>query len=111
MIISLATITPTAKVPISTTKLLPYDGKAEPRSVTAYQQKTGSILYAVIITRPDVTFTASRLVRFNNNPGPQHHRATDQTLHYLHNTLSEALHIWVIDLGSAKEVLIAKLDL
>ena len=59
-----------AKVPISTIKLLPYEGKVEPQLVTAYQRKTGLILYTAVITRPDIAFTALRLVRFNNNPGP-----------------------------------------
>jgi len=62
---------------MGTVELLPYDGKSEPWSTTAYQQKTGSILYAAVIIRPDIAFAALRLVRFNNNPGPQHHKAAD----------------------------------
>lgn len=93
-IVQLASIPPTrAKVPIATAELLPYNGKAEPRSITAYQQKTGSILYAAVITRPDIAFAASRLVRFNTNPGPLHHKAADQVLHYLYNTRNLALQL------------------
>ena len=78
---------------MATVELLPYDGKAKPQSVTAFQQKTGLILYAAVITRPDIAFAASRLVRFNTNPGPEHHRAADQVLHYLHNTRNLALQL------------------
>ena len=101
-IVNLATTNPTAKVPMSAVKLLPYDGKAEPWSITAYQQKTGSILYAAVITRPDIAFAASQLVRFNNNPSPQHHKAADQVLYYLHNTRTLALQ-----LGGADDYVVA----
>ena len=78
-IVSLATTIPITKVKvsISTIKLLPYEGKVEPQLVTAYQRKTGLILYTAVITRPDIAFTALRLVRFNNNPRLQHHKAAN----------------------------------
>ena len=78
---------------MATTKLLPYNGKAEPRSVTTFQQKTRFILYAVVITRPDIAFVVLRLVRFNINPGPQHYKAADQVLYYLYNTQTLALRL------------------
>jgi hypothetical protein len=90
------------KVPIGHTELLPYEGTAEPHSTTWYQQKTGSILYAAVITRPDIAFAASRLVRFNTNPGPEHHKAADQVLHYLYNTRKLALR-----LGGADDFVVA----
>jgi len=46
-----------------------------------------------VITRPDIAFAASRLFRFNTNPGPEHHKAADQVLHYLHNTRRLALQL------------------
>jgi len=55
-----------------------------------------------MITRPDIAFTASRLIKFNNNPSPQHHKAADQILHYLHNTRTLALQ-----LGGADNYVIA----
>ena len=78
-IIGLATSAPTlkAKVPMAMVELLPYDGRAEPQLTRTYQRKVGSILYAAVITRPDVAFAISRLVRFNTNPGPQHLKAAD----------------------------------
>ena len=35
---------------------------------TYYQQIIGTPIYAAIGTRPDITFVATRLSRFNNNP-------------------------------------------
>ena len=59
-----------AKVLMAIVKLLLYDGQAKPQVTRTYQQKVRSILYAAVITRPDVAFTISRLVRFNTNPSP-----------------------------------------
>ena len=49
-------------------------------SVLMYQRKTGSLLYAVITTRPDITFVVSWLARFNQNPSVEHHEAADQVI-------------------------------
>jgi predicted DNA-binding protein (UPF0251 family) len=38
------------------------------------------------MTRPDIAFAASRLARFNQNPGPKHHQAADRALRYLYST-------------------------
>ncbi|KAF2972324.1 hypothetical protein GQX73_g1215 [Xylaria multiplex] len=54
-----------------------------------YQQKVGSILYAAVITRPDIAFGASRLVRFNHNPSPEHHKAADRLLSYTDDWLNK----------------------
>ena len=65
--------------------------KAMKASVYTYQKKTGSILFIAIIIRPDVVFAASRLVRFNQNPGDPYHKAADQVIQYLYATKSRAL--------------------
>ena len=51
----------------------------------------GSILFAAIITRPNVAFVASRLARFNTNPSDIHHKAIDRTIQYLYGTKEKAL--------------------
>jgi hypothetical protein len=78
-------------IPLRREELLPYNDRASLSSIRRYQRKIGSILYAAVITRPDVAFAASRLARFNANPGPEHHAAADQVLLYLKNTKSLAL--------------------
>lgn len=77
--------------PMKKEELRPYDGRATAASINRYQRKIGSILYAAVITRPDVAFAISRLSRFNTNPGPEHHRAADQVLNYLLGTKALAL--------------------
>ena len=86
----------TGKMPTSPMKkeeLLPFDGKASNISIQKYQRKIGSVLYAAVITRPDIAFATSRLSRFNMNPSAEHHESADQVLDYLKNTRSLALQL------------------
>jgi hypothetical protein len=75
-----------AQTPMRSIELLPRDDIALASEVTRYQKKIGSILYAAVITRPDVAFAASRLARFLTNPSPIHQAAADRVLLYLLNT-------------------------
>ena len=79
--------------PIKKEELLPFDGKASNVSIQKYQRKIGSILYAAVITRPDIAFATSRLSRFNMNPSAKHHEAANQVLDYMKNTRSLALQL------------------
>src|SRR5262249_13680449 len=77
--------------PMTTDELLPSEEPASKASIHLFQRKTGSILFAAITTRPDVAFAASRLARFNSNPGNEHHRAVDRVIQYLYDTKGKAL--------------------
>jgi hypothetical protein len=79
--------------PMKKEELLPYEGRATGASINRYQRKVGSILYAAVVTRLDVAFAASRLARFNMNPGPEHHKAADQVLNYLQGSKALALQL------------------
>jgi hypothetical protein len=79
--------------PMSAEELFPFNGTATAASMQRYQRKVGSILYAAIITRPDIAFAVSRLARFNQNPGPEHHKAADRVLRYLYATRYHALQL------------------
>ena len=79
--------------PIREEEYLPYSENATPQSILRYQRKMGGALYAVIITRPDAAFAASRLSRFNSNPSPEHHHALDRLIHYLSSTRNYALQL------------------
>ncbi|KAJ3454849.1 hypothetical protein MRS44_013449 [Fusarium solani] len=85
-------------IPMRRKELWPYNERASLSSIRRYQRKIGSILYAAVITRPDVAFAASRLARFNANPGPEHHAAADQVLLYLESTKTLALQFGGADL-------------
>ena len=74
-----------------TDELYPYDEKASNAAIRTYQQKTGSILFTVIIIRPDIVFTASQLARFNTNPSNIHHKTADRTIQYLYSMKEKVL--------------------
>jgi hypothetical protein len=82
-----------SSTPMRNKELLPYDGRASLASINQYQRKVGSILYAAVITRPDIAFAASRLARFNTNPGEEHHAEADRVIRYLGRTKSLALQL------------------
>ena len=65
---------------------LPIDDEIIEADKTLYQRKIGSILYAVISTRPDITFAAARLSRHNCRPGRIHQEAADRVIKYLYRT-------------------------
>ena len=46
-----------------------------------------------MITRPDIVFAASRLARFNTNPGEAHHTEADRVIRYLVGTKNLALQL------------------
>src|SRR5437667_940254 len=87
----LATTQPRCDTPMGTEELLPHLGRASPADIQRYQVKVGSLLYATVITRPDIAFVVSRLARFNSNPSPLHHTAVDRVLCYLQRTRGLAL--------------------
>lgn len=51
-----------------------------------YQQAVGSIMYAMLGTRPDLAFTVSTLSKYCSNPGPTHAIAVLRVLRYLQKT-------------------------
>ena len=81
------------QTPMSSIELMPREDSAQAYEITRYQKKIGSILYAAVITRPDIAFAASRLSRFLTNPGPIHQEAADRVLLYLQRTQGLALQL------------------
>jgi hypothetical protein len=79
------------QAPFPVDNLEPYDILAHPMSITGYQQKIGSALYAVINTRPDCARCVSRLSEFMLNPSPAHHHAIDRVIAYLYQTKGYAI--------------------
>ncbi|GAB2288844.1 hypothetical protein Dimus_038026 [Dionaea muscipula] len=56
-----------------------------------YLNVVGSIMYAMISTRPDLSYAISRLSRYMSNPGPEHWSALKWVLRYLSGTISVGL--------------------
>jgi hypothetical protein len=77
--------------PMSKTELVPFDGVAKPKIVNWYRRVIGSLLYAAVITRPDIAFAVSRLARVMMNPGPEHEHAANRVLCYVYATRYLAL--------------------
>jgi hypothetical protein len=79
------------KTPITTDEILPYEGKATPQEIFAYQQKVGSVNYPAVVTRPDISRTAQKLAEFLVNPSPAHSAAADRAIKYLYGTRTMAI--------------------
>ena len=78
----------------------PMDGKAalappeDPTEVvdhSGYQAMVGSVMYAMLGTRPDLAYTISALSKFNANPITGHHSAVKRTLRCLQQTKAFAI--------------------
>jgi hypothetical protein len=78
---------------MASVELLPYEGLSRLSDIRRYQRKIGSLLYAAVITRPDIAFATSRLARFLINPSPGHQDAADRALLYLNHTKALALQL------------------
>ncbi|RKF80079.1 Copia protein [Golovinomyces cichoracearum] len=64
-------------------KLILNDGVATPEQCKSYQQRIGNLIYPGIVLRPDISFAASILSRFNKNPSPEHIREAHHAICYL----------------------------
>ncbi|KAK1413804.1 hypothetical protein QVD17_35587 [Tagetes erecta] len=70
-------------------KLLPNNGDAV--SQLEYSRVIGSLMYAMICTRPDIAFAVGKLSRFTSNPGSHHWQAINRVLRYLKGTMNYGL--------------------
>jgi len=70
---------------------IPYNEQASSQQIHLYQRKIGSILYAAVMTRPDIAKTTSKLSEFLQNSSPNHHAAADQAIFYLHGSKTLAI--------------------
>lgn len=66
--------------------LRPFEGTATAATIHLFQRKVGSLMYAAIITRPDVSWITSKLAQFLKNPSPQHCEAANRVIQYLYAT-------------------------
>ena len=68
---------------MSKNELFSYNNVALSFQINLYQQKISFLMYATVITHPDIAFAVSQLAHFLMNPGPLHQAAANQTLLYL----------------------------
>ena len=64
-----------------------------------YLAGVGSLMYASLATRPDITFATNRLSQFNSNPGQAHWTALLRVLRYLKHTRN-----YVLVLGGQEKI-------
>ena len=56
-----------------------------------YASEVGSLMYAMMSTRPDIAYAVSMVSRYMSNPGQQHWATVKWILHYLRETLTAHL--------------------
>jgi hypothetical protein len=81
--------------PMGLVELLPYEGEALYYEINLYQRKIGTLLYASVITRPNVVFVILYLTHFNLNPSSQYQAIEDYVIEYLLATKDYMLKLGV----------------
>ena len=56
-----------------------------------YQKGIGSLIYACILTRPDIAFALGRLSQYLSDPAKYHRQALKNLLRYIRSTIDEGL--------------------
>jgi hypothetical protein len=59
--------------------------------MTEYQQGIGSLMFAMIFTRPDIAFTIGKLSQYMSDPAEHHGHALKNLLRYLRSTVTMKL--------------------
>ena len=79
------------KTPMDTKLVLTKPDKDEISGVLEYQSLVGSLMYAMLGTRPDLAYAVSTLSKLNSEPVEEHHAAAKRTLSYLKGTKDNGL--------------------
>ena len=79
------------QTPMAVEQLERNQGQATAYEIRNYQELVGSINYPSVITRPDISFTSSRLSEYLQNPSPQHVNAARRCISYLWSTRTLSL--------------------
>ena len=56
-----------------------------------YRSAVGSLMYAAVVSRPDIAFIVSRVAKFVENPGPRHWTAVKTIFRYLKGTVDRKI--------------------
>ena len=75
-----------------------------------YQKDIGSILYATLGTRPDITYATSVLGRYAAHPATLHWEAVKHLLRYLQGTSDYKLTIYEPNLGNDSQSILCYAD-
>ncbi|RKK10688.1 hypothetical protein BFJ65_g14683 [Fusarium oxysporum f. sp. cepae] len=83
--------TPMERNSLSTLQPRDNGDSASPEEREDYSSKTGSLMYGMTQTRPDLAFLLSVLSRYMSNPSPAHSRLIKRGLRYLQQTRDHGL--------------------
>ena len=75
------------------------DEEIKKMAKTPYASAVGSIMYAMLCTRPDLAHAVSVVSRYMANPGKEHWQAVKWTLRYLSGTASTCLEFGCSSVG------------
>lgn len=79
------------KTPLPNMNYSKFEGKASNDQIYGYQQKIGSLNFAAVTTRTDISYSISKLSEFLQNLGPMHNHAAEHLLMYLASTKNYSL--------------------
>jgi len=71
---------------------LPADHTVDSINQERYQSAVGSLMYAMIGTRPDISFAVSAVSQYSTNPGPMYWTAVPRIFGYLRGTRTLGVH-------------------
>lgn len=60
-------------------------------NVSEYQQAIGTLMYAMILTRPDIAFAIGKLSQFMSDPCERHGHALKKLMRYLNSTITQKI--------------------
>jgi len=75
------------------------DAKIEYMSRVPYSSAVGSLMYAMVCSRPDLSYAMSLVSRYMSNPGKEHWRAVQWIFRYLRGTADSCLKFGRTDKG------------
>ena len=59
-----------------------------------YRSATGELIFALVTTRPDISFPVIKLCQYNGCPGRSHFEAVKKLLIYLRDTSTDGIYFW-----------------
>ena len=71
--------------------LHPANDKDKRIDATWYREVIGSLMYAMVYTRPDIAFALGRLSQYNQDPAEHHERALRRLMRYLRSTIGNRI--------------------
>ena len=78
--------------------------EAAPAEKQAYQTAVGSLIYAMLGTRPDLSYAVSKVSQYSMNPNATHWTAVKRIFRYLAGTLNRGLYYGIKGEGQGPQM-------